>query len=84
MKIRSVLIMIAVAVLIVMTACSSVPKTKELTVSNVNVIGDAKDLIKVADGTYTLNSSDTEINLAINLQLLQNRVYKIGIWRARV
>jgi len=85
MKIRSVLIMIAVAVLIVMTACSSVPKTKALTVSNVNVIGDAKDLIKVADGTYTLTSSDTEINLAINLQLLQNRDLeseglKLGQW----
>ena len=85
MKIRSVLIMIAVAVLIVMTACSSVPKEKALTVSNVNVIGDAKDLIKVADGTYTLTSSDTEINLAINLQLLQNRDLeseglKLGQW----
>jgi hypothetical protein len=73
MKKISLLIVIAVAVLIVFTACSSVPKTKELTVTNVDVIGDAKDLIKVADGTYTLTSSDTEINLTINLQLLQNR-----------
>lgn len=73
MKKISLIIVIAVAVLIVFTACSSVPKTKELTVTNVDVIGDAKDLIKVADGTYTLTSSDTEINLTINLQLLQNR-----------
>ena len=69
MKIRSVLIMIAVAALIVMTACSSVPKEKALTVSNVNVIGDAKDLIKVADGTYTLQNANNELSLTINLQL---------------
>lgn len=85
MKIRSVLIMIAVAVLIVMTACSSVPKEKALTVSNVNVIGDAKDLIKVADGTYTLQNANNELSLTINLQLLQNRDLemeglKLGQW----
>jgi len=85
MKIRSVLIMIAVAALIVMTACSSVPKEKALTVSNVNVIGDAKDLIKVADGTYTLQNANNELSLTINLQLSQNKDLemeglKLGQW----
>ncbi|TDF73145.1 hypothetical protein [Candidatus Syntrophosphaera thermopropionivorans] len=85
MKTKSVLIIMAVAVLIIMTACSGVPKEKKLTVSNVNVIGDAKDLIKVADGTYTLQNANNELSLTINLQLLQNRDLemeglKLGQW----
>ena len=85
MKTKSVLIIMAVAVLIIMTACSGVPKEKKLTVSNVNVIGDAKDLIKVADGTYTLQNANNEPSLTINLQLLQNRDLemeglKLGQW----
>jgi hypothetical protein len=85
MKTKSVLIIMAVAVLIIMTACSGVPKEKKLTVSNVNVIGDAKDLIKVADGTYTLQNANNELSLTINLQLLQNKDLemeglKLGQW----
>lgn len=85
MKTKSVLIIMAVAVLIIMTACSGVPKEKKLTVSNVNVIGDARDLIKVADGTYTLQNANNELSLTINLQLLQNRDLemeglKLGQW----
>ena len=85
MKTKSVLIIMAVAVLIIMTACSGVPKEKKLTVSNVNVIGDAKDLIKVADGTYTLQNANNELSLTINLQLSQNRDLemeglKLGQW----
>ncbi|HRR98358.1 MAG TPA: hypothetical protein P5542_06675 [Candidatus Syntrophosphaera sp.] len=85
MKTKSVLIIMAVAVLIIMTACSGVPKEKKLTVSNVNVIGDAKDLIKVADGTYTLQNANNELSLTINLQLSQNKDLemeglKLGQW----
>jgi len=85
MKTKSVLIYYGCAVLIIMTACSGVPKEKKLTVSNVNVIGDAKDLIKVADGTYTLQNANNELSLTINLQLSQNKDLemeglKLGQW----
>jgi hypothetical protein len=85
MKFKTTFTAIALLALIVLTACSGALKDKEITASNVSVTGDAKDLIKVVDGTYTLKAADNQLTMTVEIELLQNKDLesegmKLGQW----
>lgn len=62
---------IAMISVLILAACAGGVKDKEITVENVVVSGDAKDLVKVVDGVYTLKNARDMLSLTVEFELLE-------------
>lgn len=72
---------ICVCALAFLASCGGSPKdgTKELEISNAEVLGDSADVVSIVDGTYTLVgvvSSDITQDLSIKIKLRLNKPIK--------
>ncbi|MBW6514867.1 MAG: hypothetical protein K0B87_08970 [Candidatus Syntrophosphaera sp.] len=70
MSYKNVLMAVALVAVLMLVACSSVPKELTLSVKGVSITGDAKQHLKVADGDYILKSVMNTITLTPNLELM--------------
>lgn len=52
-------------------SCSVAPVEKSITVSKVNIVGNANEFIKVVDGTYTFKPIENNIHVAIRFELIK-------------
>jgi len=71
MKIRTLMMAIAMISVLILAACAGGVKDKEITVENVVVSGDAKDMVKVVDGVYTLKNARDMLTLSVEFELLE-------------
>jgi len=69
MKIRTALMTVALVAMLVLSACAL--KEKALELSNVPVMGNGADFVKVVDGSYMLKPVDGGLEMTINVELLK-------------
>ncbi len=70
MKVRTLMLAIAMVSLLVLAACGGKVADKEITVENITVSGDAKDMVKVVDGVYNLKNAKDMLSLTVEFELL--------------
>lgn len=63
-------------------ACSSVPKEREVKVSNVDITGFIKDYVKVVDGTYKFTNTGDDAAITIKVELVEKPTSYNKGWRS--
>ncbi|HOY84968.1 MAG TPA: hypothetical protein PLQ80_06700 [Candidatus Syntrophosphaera sp.] len=72
MKIRTALMTVALVAMLVFSACALKEKAMEL--SNVPVMGNGAEFVKVVDGSYMLKPVDGGLEMTLNAELLKQLV----------
>lgn len=72
MKIRTALMTVALVAMLVFSACAL--KEKALELSNVPVMGNGAEFVKVVDGSYMLKPVDGGLEMTLNAELLKQLV----------